>query len=205
VAATKAHPAQAVAARLIQAIAPSTDLLRLGDPTLLLCKRCLTRCTDHRAALPWTPDVPYFGCRRCHQSREFFKVEQVVALLDEEAEARPQQQGSTLSVPWRPGQPLFDFDTVIIRQASDETVERFAVQLGNDTDPFRQPRTREMRCVIAPSCHLSANTQRILQRTFAQVAVESISTPSREDTPATREAVDRLTEAESREEQSRRD
>jgi len=48
-------------------------------------------------------------------------------------------------------------------------VERFAVQVGNDTDPFRRPRYRQMRCVVKPECNLSENTLRILDSVFGQV------------------------------------
>jgi hypothetical protein len=34
---------------------------------------------------------------------------------------------------------LFDFDRVEIQQATDEEVERFAVQVGNDTDELSDP------------------------------------------------------------------
>jgi hypothetical protein len=64
---------------------------------------------------------------------------------------------------------LFDFDEVEIIQASDKEVERFIVQVGNDTDEARQSRYQQMRCVISPDAGLSVNTMRILQYTFSQV------------------------------------
>jgi len=54
-------------------------------------------------------------------------------------------------------------------QASDEEVERFAVQVGNDTDPLRRSRYKWMHCVVGPDCHLSENTLRILGSIFAEV------------------------------------
>jgi hypothetical protein len=59
-------------------------------------------------------------------------------------------------------------------------VERFAVQVGNDTDPVRQEFYRFMRCVISPDCRLSDNTIRILRRTFGQVDDTAISPVSQE-------------------------
>jgi hypothetical protein len=64
---------------------------------------------------------------------------------------------------------LFDFDQVEIIQASDEEVERFAVQVGNDTDLVREPRYREMICKIGPECRLSENTIRILEKMFGEI------------------------------------
>jgi len=61
---------------------------------------------------------------------------------------------------------------VNIIQATDEEVERFAVQVGNDIDPFRKPRYKEMPCLIDTDCDLSENTWRILQQMFGQVVTK---------------------------------
>jgi hypothetical protein len=58
---------------------------------------------------------------------------------------------------------------VEIIQASDEDIERFAVQVGNDTDPLRQPRYRQLHCRIGLTCHLSENSLRVLQSVFGVV------------------------------------
>src|SRR6185295_18517069 len=79
------------------------------------------------------------------------------------------QQDGLIPVNWSATRKLFDFNAVEIVRATDEEVERFAVQVGNDTDPTRQPGYKEMQCVILPQCQLSENTWRILQRTFGQV------------------------------------
>jgi hypothetical protein len=63
----------------------------------------------------------------------------------------------------------FDFDKVEIVSATDEEVERFAVKVGNDTDPFRQPHYKTMRCLVAESCNLSKNSIRVLQQMFGEV------------------------------------
>ncbi len=77
--------------------------------------------------------------------------------------------GQTLRVSWFHRRELFDFDRVEIIQASDEEVERFAVQVGNDTDELRQPRYQGMVCIISSDCLLSENTVRILERMFGEV------------------------------------
>lgn len=74
-----------------------------------------------------------------------------------------------MQINWLARRALFDFDWVEIVQATDEDVERFAMQVGNDTDPFRRPRYPNMHCVIGPDCNLSENTLRILHRTFGEV------------------------------------
>jgi hypothetical protein len=57
-------------------------------------------------------------------------------------------------------------------QATDEEVERFAVQVGNDTDAIRKPRYKKMRCTVSADCQLSANTMRILKRIFGSIQVD---------------------------------
>jgi hypothetical protein len=64
---------------------------------------------------------------------------------------------------------MFDFDRVEIIRASDEEVERFAMRVGNDTDPVRQGHYPQAQCVVRPGCRLSENTRRVLKKTFGQV------------------------------------
>ena len=90
-------------------------------------------------------------------------------MLDSDLALEKFQQNGILRVNWLEHRHLFDFDEVQIVQATDEDVERFAVQVGNDTDPTRKPRYPKMRCVILPECKLSENTMRILERMFGEV------------------------------------
>jgi hypothetical protein len=82
------------------------------------------------------------------------------------------EQRGVLYLNWLARRNLFDFDTVTIVQASDEMVERFAVQVGNDTDPTRRPRYNHMPCRVSAKANLSENTVRILHRTFGAVTIE---------------------------------
>ena len=166
VAGNKKHPAQTLAAQLIKEIAATTEPLRRQGVESLVCPRCLTRFSAHQAEIGWVSSVAYYGCRTCHQSKEFFTVDKVIAVLDNQVDFAPVQHGQTLSVNWVFRRELFDFDSVRILRATDEEVERFAVQVGNDTDPLRQPWYQKMECTASPDCNLSANTTRILQRTF---------------------------------------
>jgi hypothetical protein len=79
------------------------------------------------------------------------------------------KKDDVIVVNWLVRRELFDFSGVYINQASDEEVERFAVQIGNDTDEWRRRTYAQMRCLVAAEAHLSENTLRILRRTFAAV------------------------------------
>ncbi|MCP4399210.1 MAG: hypothetical protein GY801_18150 [bacterium] len=169
---------ESIASELLRAIARDTTA-RIGDrASQVSCPSCLTRYRAHNVWLEsseyinipgyglWRPsEITYYGCRICGQSREFLEG-RLVAVLDSRMDTEQVQHDSTLRVNWLMRRALFDFDEVEIVQVSDEEVERFAVQVGNDTDDFRRSRYREMSCKIAPDCGLSENTLRILKSTF---------------------------------------
>jgi hypothetical protein len=93
----------------------------------------------------------------------------VTAVLDSSWSQPHELQAGLLRLNWLVHRQLFDFDRVEIVRATDEEVERFAVQVGNDTDGFRKSRYATLRCTLAPTCVLSENTRRVLARTFGEV------------------------------------
>jgi hypothetical protein len=159
-----------VAIRIMKDIAWITERQLGNRAGRLLCPRCLAHFYAHRADLPWQFDVTYYGCRLCYQSREFIDCSKgVVAVLDAAWTGAQDLRDGLLRVNWLARRALFDFTAVEIVQATDEDVERFAVQAGNDADPLRRPLFASMRCVVSPACGLSENTLRILENTFGRV------------------------------------
>ncbi len=163
------HNLQKVASHLLHEIGRETTTRLAHRAQHLSCLRCLGRCRPHKLPIGWT-SITYYGCRACGQSQDFM-AGRIVAVLDSQMATTLHRQKRVLRVSWLTCRMLFDFDEVEIRQATDEDVERFAVQVGNDTDPMRQPYYKEMRCLISPGCQLSQNTRRILQKMFGQVEV----------------------------------
>jgi hypothetical protein len=194
----RAHPLRRTATWLIRSICHETNARLAGQADRMLCPTCLTCCGSHTTTQLGSLMI-YYGCRTCGQSREFIYCQQgVMAVLDSNWTETPPQRGGLLHrifdwlaadrpeleaqaqddarradgllrVNWLAHRELFDFDRVEIVQATDEDVERFAVQVGNDTDPMRKPRYPGMECSIWPECQLSENTLRVLQHTFGQV------------------------------------
>jgi hypothetical protein len=163
-----------VAIRIMKDIAQTTQRQLSDRAGQLLCPRCLVHCGAHRADLPLQPDVTYYGCRACYQSREFIDCPQdVVAVLDAAWQGMQGRRGGLLCVNWLARRALFDFDRVEIVRATDKDVEHFAMQVGNDTDPFRKPRYVGMRCSVDPACGLSENTLRVLESTFGRVETQA--------------------------------
>ncbi|GAB4458610.1 MAG: hypothetical protein Fur0044_51670 [Anaerolineae bacterium] len=172
----KLHPALGsealgeVASRLLRDIIEESARRLAHRAPWLLCPTCLTRFGPHTWEFSWWSSSTYYGCRTCRQNRKYLEGK-VVAALDSRMEAEPVQQEDLIRVNWSARRELFDFDAVEIVEATDEEVERFAVQVGNDTDPTREPRYKEMQCVVSPGCRLSENTVRILEHTFGQVEI----------------------------------
>lgn len=105
-----------------------------------------------------------------HQRQQRFK--KVVAVLDGSWAEETRDEGIDVHrVNWLQHQSIFDFDWVEIMQATDEDVEHFAMQVGNDTDDWRGSRYRQMPCLVSPDCNLSENTIRILQELFGEVRI----------------------------------
>ncbi len=144
------------------------------------CPYCQTLFTANAIDVSLGVSFNCYGCRTCQQSRNFLYVPQgVVAVLDSNWESAELLQNGLLQLNWLTRRTLFDFDWVEIVQATDEDVERFAVQVGNDTDLLRQPRYATMHCALGPECNLSQNTLRILRRTFGTVSKVTGSQSSR--------------------------
>lgn len=144
---------------------------QLADQCLnWLCPRCLRRCGRHSVTVAGDMAIVYYGCRMCEQSHVLWPG-QVVAVLDADMPGNV-ERADPFRVNWLTRHFLFDFDEVEIIRATDEEVERFVVQVGNDTDPVRTGRYQHMPCRIGPDCHLSENTMRVLTSVFETVVQE---------------------------------
>jgi len=156
------------AADLIRDIAQGTTERLASQARRLLCPRCLARYHAHSVRLSWRSRVTYYGCRTCHQSREWIDWPgEVVAVLDAGLAAERTAPDGTLRVNWLRRKAIFDFDRVEVVDAPDAEVERFCIQVGNDRDEWRQRRYRRMPCVVR--CPLSENTWRILRAQWGPV------------------------------------
>ena len=174
----ESHILYLIAPQLLRDIELDTRKRLGSDPSNHLCTRCLIRCAAHRTKIRLSEwgYVRYYGCRACGQSRDVVEwKEQIVAVLDRDMTKKYMVKDRAIWGNWFAHQALFDFGEVKIIKATDEDVERFSVQVGNDTDKIRNSIYKQMRCTVLPSCELSANTMRVLQSIFGQVEVrESI-------------------------------
>jgi hypothetical protein len=187
------HAFQPVAIQLLHNIAQETQNRLAEQANQLLCPTCLRACTAHKLELPLIYQLHYYGCRTCGQSLEFLSVKKsVIAILDTQMTQKHISRAEVLYGNWLLHRQLFDFDQVYIRRASDEEVERFAVQVGNDTDPLQQPRYATMRCLVWSDAGLSENSLKILKRTFGRVEIETRGGPPQEKLKSSGFGVSRL-------------
>ena len=170
VAADREHPLWNIALWLLGSIEEETTNRLAWRTAYILCPRCLARFDRRAVEVGWGVSFGWYGCRLCGQSREFLDCPQgVTAVLDASWSETQSYQDNRLRVNWLARRQLFDFDRVEIIRAGDEDVERFAVQAGNDTDPFRTQSYRQIHCAVGPQAQLSANSLRVLGKIFGQV------------------------------------
>lgn len=162
------HALSTTAIYLLEAIASRSRDLKISYPNLL-CPSCFYRFQTQKVKLSWWKSPSYYACPKCHQNRDYFVGKKVVAVLNNQMEHKYLEVENTLRVNWCHHRKLFDFDTVAIEKATDEDVERFAMQVGNHTDEVRKSNYAKVSCTIAPDCELSENTTRILRHTFGNV------------------------------------
>ncbi|MEM7344838.1 MAG: hypothetical protein AAF485_11400, partial [Chloroflexota bacterium] len=162
----------AVALQLFADIEQSTmDLFLSTTPHHRFCPYCLHYYTRNVVSLSNQSEYTYYGCRVCGESQPTEPIiKTMVALLDIQSDPLIHHQHTdTIYINWSKQKKLFDFDSVEILSATDLEVEKFATQIGNDTDEIRQATYQTMRCAIASACHLSENTLRILRKMFGSV------------------------------------
>ncbi len=171
--ARRLYEPQPVIIQLLQDISRSTTGMFGRRVAEMLCPYCLARYTTHTIDPSWLEaEITYCGCRICSQSREVIRCKgKIIAVLNRQMEVGRQPHQDNLSINWLAGRKLFDFDEVHIIDATDEDVERFAVQIGNDTDPLRVSGYKQIRCLVSPGCAMSNNTMKILRHIFGQVEV----------------------------------
>ena len=144
------------------------------DPHHLFCRSCLARFQQRDCCFEGVGTLSMPVCRLCGRAADaILDVRELVAVLDTEMRQEFSCADGVARVSYLKRDAPFDFDWVEIVRASDYEVERFCVQVGNDTDPFRRGRYRQMGCLVAPGCRLSENTLRILGCMFGQVSAES--------------------------------
>lgn len=165
--ATKDEQRRPIIFQIVQDIAQQTTKKPKSQASKLLCTRCLKRSFGTcQVKFPEERPVSYYGCQLCGQTRNFFSGK-VIAVLDDKMEASYLLQDKVVRINWLSYRKLFDFDKVEIIQASDEYVERFAVQVGNDVD--KRQSYGQIHCLVSSQCKLSDNTMKILQHTFGVV------------------------------------
>lgn len=131
----------------------------------LICPTCLAYYREETNSLLDLNFGNTVGCRICDEQQGYF-VGKIIAVLDNQMNTEIVQENHELRVNWLICRRIFDFDEIEIEQATDQEVERFLVQVGNDSDSFQKSRYKDVQYKISVQCELSDNTNRILKRMF---------------------------------------
>lgn len=135
-----------------------------------ICTKCYTRFEKHFVDLPGPFNAYYYGCRTCKQNRNYIQWDgKIIAVLDHAMDAEFVIRKQSLYVNWLWLNRLFDFDGVEIVQATEEEVERFIIQVRNDTDPGKQKQYKSMTCRIINRTALTQETINLLENVFGSV------------------------------------
>ncbi|HOS42203.1 MAG TPA: HEAT repeat domain-containing protein [Armatimonadota bacterium] len=136
----------------------------------MLCRPCLLRPTPREYRTWLAGRARVLTCRGCGAVLQFApEVREVVAVLDSRETKAVSVHNGIARVCWPRRETLCDFDRVEIRAADDYTIERFCMSAGNDLDPYRAPRRRDIPVTVA--CALSENALRVLEHIFGTVRV----------------------------------
>ncbi len=114
-------------------------------------------------------------CRTCGAADKVEYVKEIVAVLDNKRRSKYLINGDVIYVSYNHHREIFDFDRVIIVDASDFDVEYLCVDIENDMDERRKGRYKKMKCSVSSDSRLRDNTAKIIKRTFGVVenAVEA--------------------------------
>jgi hypothetical protein len=135
----------------------------------LVCRACASRITLFRDR---DLGVCYYWCRKCKRIYDgdgTLKADEIVCVLNGESGRAVSQRQGTMHINWSNTRSLCDFDRIEVQQATDGDVQRFFVQVGNDTDEIRRRRYARTEVRISDECRLSENTLRILRSRFRNV------------------------------------
>ena len=161
------HPLEMIAADLLKTIAGNSKKMEKSN-LKFTCPRCYMNFRSQHIKLSrWIPTY-YFACPKCHQNRDYHTGD-VVAVLNEQTKTECFRNEDVLEINWLVYRKTFDFDSVIIEQATDEDVERFVIQSRNDTGKSKD--IGRVSCKVRSTCSLSENTMRILSNTFSAVEI----------------------------------
>jgi hypothetical protein len=117
----------------------------------------------------------WYGCPACGRVAALgghniiTGIEFVTATIDRSTSEPHVASDGALNGNWLARRSLFDFDSVEILDADEIDVQKFCVQVRNDTDLERKRRYRTMQCRVSNRLELRENTIRNLSAAFGKV------------------------------------
>ena len=113
--------------------------------------------------------IVYAGCRTCGSTIFGIDTTSLILVLDKSYRSTLSREGSNCRVNWFRIMRMIDFDRVEIGDCSDDDIQSFCVEMGNETDPFRLGQFLRSTCALLPSASLSQSTLNLLKQRFRTV------------------------------------
>jgi hypothetical protein len=141
----------------------------------MLCARCLLRFKETARKLGSLKTTRWFGCPSCGRmavvgaTHTLARIRRVLVVLDTSMIEPHVAKDGVLTANWLLRGSLFDFDSVEFVDAAEIDIDKFCVQVRNDTDLERKRRYKTMQCRVSNRLELRENTIRNLSAAFGEV------------------------------------
>lgn len=124
----------------------------------LICSRCFKkyeRIDDYKEN-----SLVYFGCPECKQTnRNYGNINTIVCLLDNQSQLGHYVKNKILYVNWLVVYKRFDFNSILIQNATDFDIERFVVHTQDEG-------LNTNKISLEANCYISDNSRKILSKYF---------------------------------------
>lgn len=125
----------------------------------LICSKCFERyqkINDYKEN-----SLVYYGCPNCKQTNRFYSgIAEIVCLLDDRIPLGHYVKNDILYLNWSVISKDFDFDRIIIQNATDLDIERFVVNMSD------RGLLNFQKIKLTTTCSLSDNSRKILSKYF---------------------------------------
>ena len=111
----------------------------------------------------------YLACRICKQTHLSIKVSKVVLVIDSSMDVLYSRNDDTYFVNWLAHRRRMDFDSVEIGTCSEDFITDFCIEMGNDTDSYRNQKYATASCYLRPGSTLSIKAMNLLRTQFKKV------------------------------------
>lgn len=129
---------------------------------VLYCEKHL-----HRFNRIYSKEIDYRACRKCRNTQYGIVVKKSTLVLSESIGWGTRKEGDFFWINGLYLNELCDFDEIVVGNCSYEELERFCIIVGNDTDPWRAKKQKDIYYRLGEDATVTEQGIRLLNRFFA--------------------------------------